>query len=326
LHIVLVGVRPEISDPHFKFHVCGTIEEVKESSLILIPEYVLIHEDQARSILPLAEEIPVKFVVISETNSLSSTAIRSWTALGASDVWMNENWQEKLLEVHHLLESKPQQIALAEVNFNRVGERVVIAVGSVFEGAGSTHTALLIAHYLARYAKTKVAVWEGGCRPCFSFLEYIKEGNYSNHPRYDLNDIALYKSEVSEHWVGSLMNDYRYTVLDLGSLHSTKQADLFVQASLPVLVGSGSEWRVKELISFCREHSRVPQEYWRIALPLANEPNREMLAGCLSGRPVFAVPNHPDPFLTQANTDELLEGLLSPILQKQKKRGFGRFF
>jgi hypothetical protein len=65
--------------------------------LILIPEYVLIREEDARRILPLAEEIPVNFVVISEATSLSSTAIRSWTALGASDVWLNESWQEKLL-------------------------------------------------------------------------------------------------------------------------------------------------------------------------------------------------------------------------------------
>lgn len=326
MHIVLVGVKPEISDPHFKFHVCVTFEEVKESALILMPEYVLIHEDEARSLLPLAEEIPVKFVVISEASSLSSTAVRSWTALGASDVWLNGSWQEKLLEAHHLIEAKPQQIALPEMNFSRTGERIVIAVGSVYEGAGSTHTALLIAHYLARYAKTKVALWEGGNHPCFSFLEYIKEGDFSDHPRYELNNVALYKAEVSEYWIGSLMSDYRYTVLDLGSLQGRKQAELFVQASVPVLVGSGSEWRVKELISFCREHSRVPQEYWRVALPLANEPNREMVAGCLSGRPVFSVPNHPDPFHPQANTDELMEGLLSPILQKQKKRGFGRFF
>ncbi|ASA20267.1 hypothetical protein [Paenibacillus donghaensis] len=239
---------------------------------------------------------------------------------------MNHGWQEKLLEVQHLVETNTQQVAVPELDFKRVGERIVIAVGSVFEGAGSTHTALLIAHYLARYAKTKVAVWEGGSRPCFSFLEYIKEGNYSNHPRYDLGDIALYKAEVSEHWVGSLMNEYKYTVLDLGCLTSSNQAGLFVQASLPVLIGSGSEWRVKELISFCREYSRVPQDYWRIALPLANDQNQEMVAGCLSGRPVFAVPNHPDPFQLQTNTDELLEGLLSPILQKQKKRGFSRFF
>ncbi|WNS43869.1 hypothetical protein [Paenibacillus sp. MMS20-IR301] len=73
-------------------------------------------------------------------------------------------------------------------------------------------------------------------------------------------------------------------------------------------------------------HHLVEVKPQQIALPLANEPNREMVAGCLSGRPVFAVPNHPDPFHSQANTDELLEGLLSPILQKQKKRGLGRFF
>ncbi|GGG06383.1 hypothetical protein GCM10010912_58740 [Paenibacillus albidus] len=326
MHIILVGVRPEISDPHFKFHVCGTPEEVKESSLILMPEYVLIHEDQARGILLLAEEIQVKFIVISQATSLSSTAVRSWTALGASDVWMNQNWQEKLLKDHNLVEAMIQQIAIPDMEFSRVGERVVIAVGSVFGGAGSTHTALLIAHYLSRYTKTKVALWEGGSRPCYSFLEYIKEGNFSNHPRYDLGDVSLYKAEVSEQWIRTLMNDYRYTVLDLGNLQSTKQADLFVQASLPVLVGSGSEWRINELISFCREHSRVPQEYWRIALPLANEQNREIVAGCLSGRPVFAVPNHPDPFGSQADTNELLEGLLFPVLQKQKKRGFSRFF
>lgn len=326
MHILLVGVKPEISDPHFKFHVCSTFEEVKESALILMPEYVLIHEKEARKLLPLAEEIPVKFVVIIETSSLSTTAIRSWTALGASDVWLGSSWQEKLLEAHIQGGAKPQQIEPPEMNFSRTGERIVIAVGSVYEGAGSTHTALLIAHYLARHAKTKVAVWEGGIHPCFSFLEYIKEGDVSNHPRYELNNVALYKAEVSEYWIGSLMSDYRYTVLDLGSLQGSKQADLFVQASVPVLVGSGSEWRMKELISFCREHSRVPQEYWRIALPLANDLNREMVAGCLSGRPVFSIPNHPDPFHPQVNTDELLEGLLSPVLQKPKKRGRSWFF
>ncbi len=91
MHILLVGVKPKISDPHFKFHVWSTFEEVKESALILMPEYILIHENEACNLLPLAEEIPVKFVVIIENSSLSTTAIRSWTALGASDVSPDSN-------------------------------------------------------------------------------------------------------------------------------------------------------------------------------------------------------------------------------------------
>ncbi|MEK8212548.1 hypothetical protein [Paenibacillus sp. FSL L8-0463] len=327
MHIVLLGIKPELSDPRFRFHECGTCEEAQEVSSIIKPKIILVVEDLAQEFLPFALSLAVKMVVISEAYPLSLTAVRSWTALGAADVWANREWPARLR--NSLDEQKISAAGTTSHEHherNRAGERTVIAVGSVFEGAGSTHTALLIAEYLARVAKTKVAVWEGGSHPCFSFLEYIRQGEFSSSPRYEVNSLSLFKGELSEHWVHSLMNEYRFTVLDLGSLHTSSQAELFVQSRLPVLVGSGSEWRTKELISFCREHQRVPQDYWRIALPLASEENQEIIAGCLSGRPVFAIPYHPDPFKSDPNTDELLEGLLSPILDKPKKRGLARFF
>ncbi|WP_379143201.1 hypothetical protein [Paenibacillus sp. sgz500992] len=136
MHIVLLGIKPELSDPRFRFHECGTCEEAQEVSSIIKPKIILVYEDLAQEFLPFALSIAVKMVVISEAYPLSLTAVRSWTALGAADVWSNREWPARLRDSMDVQKINAAGTTIHEHSeMNRAGERTVIAVGSVFEGS-----------------------------------------------------------------------------------------------------------------------------------------------------------------------------------------------
>ncbi|MEC0167387.1 hypothetical protein [Paenibacillus graminis] len=324
MHVVLLGIDLKLGGPEIQYHLCSTCEEALETVEIVRPEKVLVAETLAGEWLQVAALLPLEVIVITDQTSFTST--RQWTALGASDVWAVDGWIQKLKE--SLLQEHAEEQEAAESSLPSTLEAaggLLIAVGSTYPGAGSTHTSFLIAHYLSRSGK-KVAIWESGKHPCFSFLEFVIEGEQSSGVRYNYQSLALFKASASSAWIEAIRREYDYIVLDLGHLERESELDIFAKAQLPVLLGSGSEWRAHELITFCRAYARLPQTHWRIALPLAQESSREFIGDCLRGRPVFALPAHPDPFKKQLDSDEILEGLLSPVMAKRPKRGLSRFF
>ncbi|MEK8212487.1 hypothetical protein [Paenibacillus sp. FSL L8-0463] len=136
MHIVLLGIKPELSDPRFRFHECRACEEAQEVSSIIKPKIILVVEDLAQEFLPFALSIAVKMVVINEAYPLSLTAVRSWTALGAADVWSNREWPARLRDSMDVQKITAAGTTINEHSeMNRAVERTVIAVGSVLEGS-----------------------------------------------------------------------------------------------------------------------------------------------------------------------------------------------
>ncbi|MGG4108810.1 hypothetical protein AAXB25_33450 [Paenibacillus lautus] len=328
MRVIIYDVQSKgLSKPHIEIQTCHTTNELVQNCMISNPRIVVVSDKVA---LEVFEEIrhldyPIDVAVISENNK--SGNMRYWISEGAAHVWAETDWMEELCA-----EYPDDKAAVSTTETSNSVDQYnelslvtnVIGVGGVYEGAGTTHTSIMIANYLSRTTKAPVAIWEAGKKSCFHFLDYLKHGDYHhNRPRFELNNVTFFKEITSYQQLRSVANDFRFIVFDLGSLDQNKEnTDLFLESDIPILVGSGSEWRIKEIMHFCHLHNKVAQDRWRITMPLARDEAVEEMGGALRGRPVFNIPFHSDPFDAQDDTDQALEGVLSPILPKRKKRRF----
>ncbi|WP_214607580.1 hypothetical protein, partial [Mycobacterium tuberculosis] len=134
---------------------------------------------------------------------------------------------------------------------------------------------------------------------------------------------TFFKKEVDYRQMKSVAHDFTYLIIDLGHIDSknTRNMEIFADADVSVLIGSGSEWRRGEIFKFCHENSNLPQDRWRVVLPMASEKSRDRMADVLQGRPVFSMPYHNEPFTQQEDAYQAMEAILSPVIPKKKKKG-----
>ncbi|GIP61145.1 hypothetical protein [Paenibacillus woosongensis] len=328
MNVIAYKLKPILNYPHLKFHYCDDLESTVQLIYLLCPDYVIIAAEEAEELLHQIDVDRTEetvFTIVDE--SITAQKTRKWTALGVSEVWSLLDWEEQLSQrtTKAVLEGS-ESISTVSMDEKNTQDHITIAVGGVYGGVGCTHTSILLANYLASTQKTKVAVWEGGTRPCFSFWEYYRKGENSRAPLFEHGDISFYKKEnTPANWINALSQDYKFLILDLGNLDS-ENTSFFLNAKIPILLGSGSEWRARELIHFCQKHQSARQDYWRVVLPMASDEGFADMTECLKGRPVFSVPVHPNVFQRQDDTDQQLEGILSPILQKKNRKGLSRLF
>jgi hypothetical protein len=327
MQVICCGLTlTQMPPAHLKLYFCTQAADVENLLLLMEPAYLIIAEQQAEAVLSQVKNNGTEVIVVGEQ-------VRYWTAHGASMVWDVKEWESTLQGLgkrsiqHEDQYSGHGKEHTTSNEDSSSPETMIIAVGSTNSGVGSTHTALLIGQYLAKYGKGNVAIWEAGANPCFEFLEYVQQGSYNGASYFDYGNVTLFKSGKNWNWMDIAMDRYAYVVLDLGDMQDQpEQVRLFLKSHLPVLVSSGSTWRMKDLIQFCREHTEARQERWRITLPLASKESRDEVAEILSGRPIFALPCHSEPLQASSETEQVLEGILSPILPKKTKKWLSHFF
>ncbi|MGG3278941.1 hypothetical protein [Paenibacillus solani] len=323
----------DLSMPHIEIQSCESINDLIQNYMIFNPSVVVVSDNAASEVLEKFRSLKFQMNIAVITQNNDTRNIRSWISEGAAHVWSELNWMDELSEefsqVKPLFSDEPvKEVSPLVDTFNSPSlVSYVIGVGGIYEGAGTTHTSIMIANYLSRATKTPVAIWEAGHKPCFHFLDYLKNGQFhQSRPRFELKNVTFFKETTSYQQLRSVANDFRFVVLDLGCLDQHKEnTELFLDSDIPILVGSGSEWRMKEIMQFCQLHNKVAQDRWRITMPLARDEAVEEMGEALRGRPVFNIPFHSDPFDVQDDTDQVLEGVLSPILPKRKRRRFMNF-
>ena len=289
---------------------------VENTLMMTEPDVVVIHEDIAIEALEwfsLHEpEIEISVVV----KELTARTVRYWTAVGARNVWSMDNWT---MELCHGTDHEPQQGA--EVPFDwGIGsnptEMISIAVAGTYSGSGVTHTALSIAHVLAK--RGRVALWEACNNPCFDFLEYNLGGSMNRKVKFDLGrKLTVFKAAASLDMVEFIAGEYDFLIYDLGCISQPHQLSLLTQATCPIIVGSLAPWRQQELIQFCRQHSGVRQDRWRIVFPNNEVISSDIREG-LAGRATFALPSRPDPARPDSATVQVVEAMLG--LEQTNKR------
>jgi eukaryotic-like serine/threonine-protein kinase len=192
---------------------------------------------------------------------------------------------------------------------------VIVAVTGVYSGAGTTHTALMIANYLA-YRNTKVAIVEANDSQDFARIESVydglKEPEYRSG-KFVIHDIDYYKFDPRADLVSLLLEAYTYIVLDIGCYIENKWFEEFVRAHHQIVVASGSEWRQHELIKFHKSYPYTVQNRCIYAIPFAQEQTIKDIQRDITTSQVISIPCHSDPFAMNQAIADLLEPMLTML-------------
>ncbi|RRJ67767.1 serine/threonine protein kinase [Paenibacillus oralis] len=205
------------------------------------------------------------------------------------------------------------------------GRTAVIAVIGASPGAGTTHTAIALAHVLSRSAK-RIAIAEMEAKsPAFQRLARIALGEFaSSAPRqFRIGNVQYVRAPSRTEWIELLTGGYEYLICDLGTGRQKEQMEEFKRADLSLVVGSAAEWRAEELERFAETvglSGKWPST-WKFCVPLASASAVKRLAKRLRTRSVYAIPAEPEPFEPGEDITAALRVLCGSLLPRPKRSG-----
>ncbi|MGG4129375.1 serine/threonine protein kinase [Paenibacillus illinoisensis] len=201
----------------------------------------------------------------------------------------------------------------------------VIALTGASSGVGVTHTAIAISHYLERQ-QFKVAVIEMSPRSqSFARIQQVAQAGkpLSAGRQFAVDGVHYWKQSGRADILSLLGGSYQFIVMDLGSGQDQNRLEEFLRADLPIVVGSGAEWKQAEINAFVRSHHRYPRDKWIYCLPLAATDAVQRVRRTLNTSSVYGLPLHIDPFDRDSQTDKVLAHILNHLIgQQPKKRSF----
>lgn len=302
------------------------IEELKLKSLSISVDLILLGEQYAEAglneLIPLRDQMPDTQIMII-CNVANAKIIRSWTAQGADDVWLQSEWQTQLLEFGggRDIQIEPSRVVLEGK------ETKVIAVASVFSGGGSTYTALMLAKYLRKKHKARVAIWEGvpQGKEKLRTLNYIlndrsaMSGEKFEKLYSEVDGLCFFENTVDDQTLEVVQQEFDYLIYDLGELSCSANELLFFRAHVPLLIGSTAPYRWVETARALREFQHRRQDRVQIVVPFASKECISQQQELNPGRLIHSMPTHQDPLRLEEESSQVIETLLTTILPKPKK-------
>ncbi|MHA0855278.1 serine/threonine protein kinase [Paenibacillus sp. CMAA1364] len=200
----------------------------------------------------------------------------------------------------------------------------VIAVMGASRGAGTTHTAICIAHYLAR-KHNKVAIVELNTQvSSFVRIQEIVDGHipFQNQRKqcFLVEDVDYYRQCTSSKFVELLDGKYSYVVLDMGWFQDVQAMEEFLRADIPILVGWGSEWRYQDMEKALVHLKQYIQKKWIYCMPLAAMDAVKRLRKHVGTMKAYSLPLHVDPFDMNEEMDHMLTDMLYKYIPNLKRR------
>ncbi|QUL52448.1 serine/threonine protein kinase [Paenibacillus tritici] len=194
-------------------------------------------------------------------------------------------------------------------------QAVVVAVMGVSSGLGTTHTSLAVSSCLSQSGLT---AWVD-CSPDSQVFNRMKEmadtpecGSVQDMPErpFTWNHVDFWKLAPADGLPQRPDQSYSFIVLDLGTGGGEGALDVFTGSTVPLLIASGADWRLADLLHWLRRRGLVPRPEWRIGLPLAGEHNAALLASALGSGGVCPLPLQQDPFQSKGKLVRAIRGWL----------------
>lgn len=204
-------------------------------------------------------------------------------------------------------------------------DTAVVALLGVSSGLGTTHTSFAVSSVLARSGLT---AWvdlspDSTAYPrIYHLLQGSEEsrdiisGGAATPLRW--KGVHFWKRPQNGNLAEIMALNYSYVVLDLGTGQYEGALEQFAASRLPVLIASGAEWRLEDLMIWLRSSGLVPQRNWRIGLPLAGIHAAELLGALVEPGTVEILPFQQDPFRPKGKLALALRKLLSELTSIQK--------
>ncbi|WP_103110900.1 hypothetical protein [Brevibacillus reuszeri] len=226
------------------------------------------------------------------------------------------------------LEINPPAIREKQTLVETIIGTVIIAVVGVEPTAGSTHTAILIADFLSRKGRN-VSIIEANNSDDFSRIANAYDGLAgvpNDEQFFTIEGVDYYKSNYRYDVPELLEMSYDYIVLDLGSYRDTVYMEEFYRAHVQVVVGHGIEWRQGKVYEFANEHRHRDQSKWIYCIPTVNKLIQSDVQKGLGTGIVHVIPQHPDPYKSQRDTDNVLETFLKEYMGQKRKKTSTRVY
>ncbi|WNS44992.1 serine/threonine-protein kinase [Paenibacillus sp. MMS20-IR301] len=198
-------------------------------------------------------------------------------------------------------------------------ETAVAAVLGVAQGLGATHTSLAVSSWLARTGRTAWAE----CSPGAQAFNAIKSlacdavelsgiaGQREQEQPFTWGGVDYWKLNPGDGLPERPDAAYSFIVLDLGTGGYEAAPAFFAGSDHPILVASGAEWRLEELLHWLRRRGLTPQPDWTVCLPLAEAQTVSLLSALLGGADVRSLPVQPDPFAPKGKLVQAVKELFN---------------
>lgn len=232
-------------------------------------------------------------------------------------------------EVQKALENGSQPLpdyqSAAGIKHAAVGTLVTAVLGTS-PGLGATHCCIMMGHFLAGMFN-RVAVVEMGARAsAFTRIQEIAEDcpNVSLR-KFNINGIDFWRQTARSDVISLIAGSYDAVVLDLGSYRDSERLEEFLRANVPVVVGSGAEWRRNDVITLARMLSRHEQPGRVYVLPLAASAAAEDLRKSLGGSKVVSLPPLCDPFELSVASEQAMREIYEDHIPIKPRKSRFRF-
>lgn len=311
--------------PSMTMEEVKSLESLQKKSISLSIALIVLSENEAEEALSMLvpyrdQMIDTEIVVVC--SKVTAQVTRQWTAIGAAEVWPQSSWIQSLIQYGG--GGDVQMIPQVPIDS---GETKVIAVSTVFSGAGSTYLSLMLATYLKKKYKAKVAIWEGGVegRESLRTLQFILNGrtpmaDQLDRLYYNIAGISFFDSTVDDQTLEAVQQEFDYIIYDMGELLQTENELLFFRAHVPILIGSGAQYRLPDPARVINKFQHRRNERVQVVIPFGSKSTISELQQIMPGRLIHALPIHYDPLEVEAESSDVLAALLSSVLSKPKKR------
>lgn len=198
----------------------------------------------------------------------------------------------------------------------------LIAVTGVARGVGVTHTAIAIAHSLAKM-RYRVAIIEldpaaTAFERIFSIVEGFEFPEYSDAIEIQINRIYYFKQPTRAQYIGLLAQYYDYVVCDLGTSDNPYLQEEFMRADIAFVVAAAAEWRRTDVLMFMESHSVMLKRDWICVVPFAPvQEIKEMRRQVKNA--VYPLPLDVDPFEPGEEMKVAIIGLLQQWLIPKRR-------
>ncbi|WP_036697011.1 serine/threonine-protein kinase [Paenibacillus taiwanensis] len=218
------------------------------------------------------------------------------------------------------------------------GKRMQLSRGEVFalmgsgDGAGTTHTAIMIAHALSNWLKVQVAYMDYSNEihsssvvdPIIQAVEGQSSGRDIDKPfkwrGVTYLSLPQLKEKHEGHILPHLQTEYRYVVLDLGSVHAHTGMDEFMRATFSLLVGSAAIWRQQETTAAVNIFASRKYSYWCYGVPHYDDADLLKHPAQQASQQVISIPTCADPFSGNEDVWKWLQSWTG--INRHKRRRF----
>ncbi|WP_339293077.1 serine/threonine-protein kinase [Paenibacillus sp. FSL W8-0187] len=238
-----------------------------------------------------------------------------------------EHRYQSTVEVRSALNRQQSITAnIAGVQSNTLAGTLVTAVLGTSSGVGTTHSCIAFGHYLAsRYGKVAIVEMSAKSTAFTRIQEIAEGGKLGSIRKFEINGIHFWRQTARTEVISLLGGSYDAVVLDLGAYRDSERLEEFLRADLPIVIGSGAEWRQHDVVTLARMLLRHPQAARIYALPLAGEETIQEMRRTLGTNKVYSLPLQLDPFEVPDNSREAFEQLFQDYLPPAERKRRFRF-